>query len=189
MIFHVCFWILISLWLGFNLVTEIRLRFSRSQEVIAEHHSKYIMLLLIVAGVISALILSFRNPEHWYLPFDAVRKSALPLLLGAFILRVSAVKALNDFFSFDVQKKKDQKVVDWGPYRFVRHPAYLAELLGFSGIALAFGHFPGSLPAFFLPLCAFLYRIQIEERFMVENFGEEYKIYQGRTKKIIPFIY
>jgi protein-S-isoprenylcysteine O-methyltransferase Ste14 len=35
----------------------------------------------------------------------------------------------------------------------------------------------------------YLYRISIEERFMGEQHGEDYRIYQVRTKKIIPFLY
>jgi protein-S-isoprenylcysteine O-methyltransferase Ste14 len=32
-------------------------------------------------------------------------------------------------------------------------------------------------------------RIRIEEKMLIDAFGEEYKEYQKRTKKLIPFLY
>jgi protein-S-isoprenylcysteine O-methyltransferase Ste14 len=34
-----------------------------------------------------------------------------------------------------------------------------------------------------------LIRIEIEEKMLIETFGEEYIEYQRNTKKIIPYIY
>jgi len=34
-----------------------------------------------------------------------------------------------------------------------------------------------------------LYRIGVEERMLTERFGDEYREYMKKTKKIIPFIY
>jgi len=39
----------------------------------------------------------------------------------------------------------------------------------------------------FVPLT--LYRIGVEERMLIERFGDEYREYMKKTKKIIPFIY
>lgn len=189
MLSHIIFWILLALWLGFNLLTEIRLAMKRSGAVAGEHRSKFIMLLLIITGVSTGIPVSFLGTTLWFEPFNAVRMFSLPLLAVAFMLRVWAVRALNDFFSFDIQKKSTQKVVTTGPYRIIRHPGYLGELLGFLGIALAFNHIPGSLITFLLPMLAFLYRIRLEEKFMYENFPDEYSAYQKKTRKLIPFIW
>ena len=35
----------------------------------------------------------------------------------------------------------------------------------------------------------FLYRIRIEERLLIEEFGDAYCAYQEATSKLIPFIY
>jgi len=34
-----------------------------------------------------------------------------------------------------------------------------------------------------------LYRIKIEEKMLIEKFGDEYRQYMEKTKKLIPFIY
>jgi protein-S-isoprenylcysteine O-methyltransferase Ste14 len=42
----------------------------------------------------------------------------------------------------------------------------------------------------FLPvLCAFLYRINVEEKALINNFKEEYLDYKKRSKKLIPYLY
>jgi protein-S-isoprenylcysteine O-methyltransferase Ste14 len=35
----------------------------------------------------------------------------------------------------------------------------------------------------------YLYRIKVEEKFMTDQLGEDYKNYQDRTKRIIPMVY
>ena len=34
-----------------------------------------------------------------------------------------------------------------------------------------------------------LFRIETEEKMLIEEFGEEYREYQRNTKKLIPYIY
>jgi len=36
---------------------------------------------------------------------------------------------------------------------------------------------------------AFLYRIHVEERVLLEAFGERYRAYMERTKRLIPLLY
>jgi protein-S-isoprenylcysteine O-methyltransferase Ste14 len=38
-------------------------------------------------------------------------------------------------------------------------------------------------------ILGYIKRIKIEERFMQEQFGEEYVNYERRTERLIPFIY
>jgi len=35
----------------------------------------------------------------------------------------------------------------------------------------------------------YLYRIKVEERFMLEQLGEDYLNYQERTKRLVPMIF
>ena len=81
-----------------------------------------------------------------------------------------------------------QRLVTDGVYSLIRHPLYLGEIarnLGFTLILSSLYGFGivlvGSL---FLPI-----RIQIEERMLLEEFGQKYDEYRRRTKKLIPYIY
>jgi len=56
------------------------------------------------------------------------------------------------------------------------------------GIPLIFSSLYGFLLMLGLtPL--FLYRIKIEEKMLIKRFGEEYKEYIKKTKKLLPLIY
>ncbi|PRA65888.1 isoprenylcysteine carboxylmethyltransferase family protein [Pseudomonas sp. MYb187] len=58
-------------------------------------------------------------------------------------------QAVNPFFEpgVRIQSERQQRVIDNGPYRFVRHPGYIAALWLFFGMALALGSFWALLPA------------------------------------------
>ncbi|MHA1935120.1 MAG: methyltransferase family protein [Candidatus Thorarchaeota archaeon] len=90
--------------------------------------------------------------------------------------------------SAKLEAVEDHKLLTEGIYKHIRHPMYLAALFQRSGIAMIFTSVIGG---FFVPLIMviMLFRIPIEEKMLVEAFGEEYKEYQKRTKKLIPFLY
>jgi protein-S-isoprenylcysteine O-methyltransferase Ste14 len=48
-------------------------------------------------------------------------------------LRVLCFRTLGRFFTFDLAVKPDQKVIQTGPYAYVRHPSYTAMLLHQAG--------------------------------------------------------
>lgn len=58
-------------------------------------------------------------------------------------------QAVNPFFEpgVRIQAERHQRVIDSGPYRFVRHPGYIAALFLFIGMALALGSFWALVPA------------------------------------------
>jgi protein-S-isoprenylcysteine O-methyltransferase Ste14 len=56
---------------------------------------------------------------------------------------------VNPFFEpgVRIQTERHQRVIDAGPYRFVRHPGYFSALLLFFGMALALESFWALAPA------------------------------------------
>lgn len=58
-------------------------------------------------------------------------------------------QAVNPFFEpgVRIQSERLHHVIDSGPYRFIRHPGYVAALCLFFGMALALGSFWALLPA------------------------------------------
>jgi protein-S-isoprenylcysteine O-methyltransferase Ste14 len=69
------------------------------------------------------------------------------------------------------------------------HPAYLGLALLLLGIPLSSGSVIGLGIAIFGGIPAVLYRIRVEERFLVEIFGKQYQEYAEKTWKILPFIW
>ena len=81
----------------------------------------------------------------------------------------------------------NHKIIRTGPYRMVRNPIYTGILLGLAGTTIATGY---RTAAFVLltALSVFLVKIRMEERFLEDEFGEEYTGYKDNVKALVPFI-
>jgi protein-S-isoprenylcysteine O-methyltransferase Ste14 len=79
-------------------------------------------------------------------------------------------------------------LIQAGPYRVVRNPIYSGGLVAILGTAIVVGEVRGVL-AIVLVLIAFLRKIQLEERWLLERFGPAYLEYQEKVKALIPFVY
>src|SRR5215471_7528908 len=90
-------------------------------------------------------------------------------------------------WSGTVTVKQEHTLVRQGPYVIVRHPIYTGLLAAGLGTAIAYGQIRG-LIAVALFLLLFILKIRIEERFMREQFGDDYRIYQEQVKALIPFV-
>ena len=110
------------------------------------------------------------------------------LMVMGIVLRQWSMAALGSFFSGTVGVQEGQKVVDTGPYRLVRHPSYTGGLLIFAGMGLALQSWGAILLIVLIFGLAFGYRIYVEEKVLVSEFGEEYVEYAKRTKRLIPYI-
>lgn len=105
------------------------------------------------------------------------------------VLRWYAIVHLGRFFTVDVAIAEDHRVVESGPYRFLRHPAYAGALLGFVGLGICLGNWLALL-AVTVPIAwAFLRRIEVEESALGSALGESYVAYARRTRRLVPFLY
>ncbi len=89
-------------------------------------------------------------------------------------------------FNIRPDPKHGGQLVSHGPYRHVRHPMYLAVLLGCAGVAAGFGDLWrwGVLVALALVLH---FKAAFEERALALRFPE-YADYARRTAALIPFL-
>ncbi len=97
-------------------------------------------------------------------------------------------KTLGNDWSRDVEFKQEHKLVERGPYRFVRHPIYTSHLLMGLGTALASSRlvaFAG-LGFFFV---GFWIKLKQEEGLLLRHFPEEYSAYKARVKALVPFVF
>ena len=114
--------------------------------------------------------------------------------IGFCILAVGAVLAiwartiLGSNWSSMVTVKRDHELVRQGPYAFVRHPIYSGLLLCFAGTAIAHGEVRG-LVALAIAFLSWSYKAGLEEKFMEQEFGDEYARYKHAVKRLIPGIY
>jgi protein-S-isoprenylcysteine O-methyltransferase Ste14 len=73
-----------------------------------------------------------------------------------------------------------------GVFRHIRHPMYAAHLLwGIAQVFLLQNWIAGfSMLVTFLP--GYFYRTRVEERMMIEHFGDEYRSYMEHTGRVFP---
>ncbi len=115
--------------------------------------------------------------------------AGLALIIGGLAFRWWAILSLRNHFTVDVAINEDHRLVTSGIYRTIRHPAYGGSLLSFLGLGLVFSSWLSLLVIFVPILCAFLYRIRIEEQALISHFGDEYLGYMARTSRIIPKVF
>jgi len=133
------------------------------------------------------------------LPFEALNWPFLPsspavtlAATAATVLGVGfAIWArvyLGSNWSMNVTVKAEHTLVRGGPYAWVRHPIYTGMILGLLGTAAVHKEVRYLLAAALIAVM-FLLKIAIEERFMAEEFGEQYATYRHEVKALIPFVW
>jgi protein-S-isoprenylcysteine O-methyltransferase Ste14 len=131
----------------------------------------------------------------WVVPFGvvAIRRTAVSGSLATAICALGLLvsiwsrRALGSEWSRDVELKQEHKLVERGPYAFVRHPIYTGHLLMGLGTAIGSGRlvaFAG-LALFFV---GFWIKLRQEERLLVRNFPEEYPAYRARVRALVPYV-
>jgi len=107
----------------------------------------------------------------------------------ALMLRWWAIIVLGRFFTVDITIAKDHKLIEAGPFRYIRHPSYTGVILAFLGFALTFAN-AAVIVAIVVPIfCALVYRMNVEERALTAALGEPYRAYMRRTSRLAPFVY
>lgn len=109
-------------------------------------------------------------------------------VLAGTALRGYAVASLGRFFTVQVATHAAQTVIDSGPYRLIRHPAYTGQLLALIGFALALGNGAGVLAVLVLAGPGYAYRIKVEEAALLASLGDAYARYTRRTWRLIPYL-
>ena len=137
------------------------------------------------AAVAVSWFLPPRWPEAVAVPFSALGAS---LSLVGLVLLVAAYRELGPSFTpFPRPSEESERVVESGPYRYVRHPIYAGGLLLFGGVALGTSMIALVLTAGLASLWAG--KLQLEERLLEERFPD-YAEYRRDTRwRLVPGIY
>jgi protein-S-isoprenylcysteine O-methyltransferase Ste14 len=122
---------------------------------------------------------------HW----DTFFGIGVVMVVLGLIVRIQSMVTLNNNFTYSVSKVEGHKLVESGIYKKIRHPGYLGQLIIFVGISVSMSNWLSVLFMVIPISIGYNYRVNVEERFMLEQFGQDYLNYKNRTKKIIPMIY
>ena len=150
-----------------------------------DNGSVLLIRVLMYVSVMIAILFDLENiamlPNWFFYP-------GIFLMIIGILVRQWSIFVLGRFFTITVSVQKNQKVVDHGPYRYIRHPSYLGLFLIVIGIGLALHSWGGILVLLVMNGVAFGYRMHVEEKVLVSELGDDYIQYMKKTKRLIPFI-
>ncbi|HYW26452.1 MAG TPA: isoprenylcysteine carboxylmethyltransferase family protein [Terriglobales bacterium] len=128
----------------------------------------------------------------WQASIGTIGRAAwIGVLLAAagLVVRAWSMRTLGQAYSRTLRTATGQRLVATGPYRWVRHPGYLGSIAVWVGASLAFHSWLSALIVAVIMLLAYGWRIQAEERMLMDHFGDDYRSYAARTARLIPGIY
>jgi protein-S-isoprenylcysteine O-methyltransferase Ste14 len=141
--------------------------------------SVYVMQLL---AILEALYLRYPGS----LVFDAASWVALAVMVSGLALRTCAVMTLGADFAWHVNVRQGQRVIDSGPYRWVRHPGYAGAWLTYVGTTVFLGTWWACAVTVPVLTVAFVRKIRLEEATLERELGEAYAAYEKRTARMVP---
>lgn len=172
------FAVLYVLWIALEArvaVTEPRKGSSKSDKISLEFYA-----ISQAVTVLSALWLGSNS-------FTIAHVFGLTFLTAGVTTRLWAVRTLGQYYSHVVRIQKNQPVVKTGPYRFIRHPAYVGMIVAHLGVVVALAN-PVTVFVFVLGLLpAILLRIRIEEKVLFSL--PEYTEFARTRKRLLPMIW
>ncbi len=145
---------------------------------------------LLTAGMLAVLYLS---PLEFLYRHEASLSTDLPEVAGAILvvggggLLAWARGALGGFYSGHPSVLEGQTLVQIGPYRLIRHPAYAGYLLISLGVVLGYASILGAASLLLILLPAIVWRIHIEEGLLRAHFGAQFEAYSLKTRRLVPW--
>ncbi|MBU1712669.1 MAG: isoprenylcysteine carboxylmethyltransferase family protein [Proteobacteria bacterium] len=125
-------------------------------------------------------------PSVWHAP-NTAHFIGICLFFLSVCYRLWAIHTLGQFYSHRVRTVTQHQIVDSGPYRFTRHPAYAGMIIANTGISLYFFNWVTISVFLFILVPAILLRIVIEEKtlFGIEGYSE----FAKKRKRLFPAIW
>jgi protein-S-isoprenylcysteine O-methyltransferase Ste14 len=175
-------------WILSEILLNRLVRSGNADKKAADKHTELFLWLTVVfsitAGVFTAIKTSFPvfgNPQYTYI--------GIVVIVIGIIFRFIAIRQLGRFFTVDVTIREGHELMQRGLYKYLRHPSYAGSLLSFLGFGLSINNWL-SMVVVILPYFLAMYvRMNLEEKVLTEQFGQQYSNYMSKTKRLIPFIY
>ncbi len=184
------YWFLLaSGWVLLEIFIVIKTRVSCLLMDQQKYRSEHLIWLVVTISLILALII--KQLHFAGIPIDYVKRQYIAFILFSLglLIRFYAVLSLGGFFSTTAMTRPQHVLIEYGPYKWVRHPAYTGLLISFFASGLAMGD-ALALLILIVPVTYVLYqRIHVEEQGLIDYFGPVYYDYCLRTKKLLPWLY
>jgi protein-S-isoprenylcysteine O-methyltransferase Ste14 len=151
----------------------------------------YSTVLIVLTGMVTQVlpIADWKSGAEACTCLGLAEYIGILMLFGGLYLRLKAIDELDRFFTNEVRIEEGWKLIKTGTYKYIRHGSYTGSFLTMLGTSVLFQSWLSLFFSFIILFIVYDYRIRLEEKMLVEFFGEEYLEYQKKTKKMIPFIY
>ena len=191
----------LNILIGINLLVSISANFSGAKKGLKSTVTKYkvkpITYLQSVPPNIAAItliisilaIFNIFTLEQSLLENYKIERIVLAIIFIVFSwTQVFAFKYLKENYTQDIAIKKNHNLITDGPYKLIRHPQYVSQLLSDLSIVLALGSYVGIPLVLLVEIPLFILRAKKEEELLELHFKEEFLDYKKKSGFFIPFV-
>lgn len=137
-----------------------------------------IVTVLVPSLYLLALVVAWFAPKHFGFGIRPLVYAGLTVGLSGVVLWMVAMVHLGK--SLAVLPGGD-RLVTRGVYRYLRHPVYLGIDMTLFGLFLAVGSTVGMVYFFIVVLPLNIIRSRLEEKALLQKFGDSYEAYRQQT--------
>lgn len=180
------FYIMVAavMWLGWLVSWQVAALWRDRPTVQAPRNEYRLHFVMISFGLVMMYgVIPRQQPVLWHV--TPALGWAMDALTGAGIAFAWWVRIeLGRLWSSGVERMAEHRVVDTGPYAFVRHPIYTGLIMGAVAMA-ALQAKPWAIAGAALFSLGFTLKARVEERFLEKEIGG-YDAYRRRVAMILP---
>jgi methyltransferase len=155
----------------------------RGASPVAEPHFRAMVLVHtgILAGAIAEAVLLPRPPV------PALSLAALALVIGANLLRWWVIATLGPHWNVGIMSSLSLGVVENGPFRFIRHPNYVAVFVELTALPLVHGAYVTAALGALAHLWVLYHRIRAEESVLLA--APAYRAVMATRPRFLPRVF
>ncbi|MCW8804244.1 MAG: isoprenylcysteine carboxylmethyltransferase family protein [Ignavibacteriaceae bacterium] len=144
--------------------------------------------ILSMLSLVALILAVFQIGTLEYLnEYNVIRYIGIVVYLVFSWIQVWSFKTLGDNYSQEIIIKMNHELVTKGPFKIIRHPQYLCQILLDLGATVAtFGYIVGFLALIEIPI--YILRASLEDKLLAKYFVEIFSDYRKKSGFMIPFI-
>jgi len=143
-----------------------------------------------IAFSVTYLLLIFGSVGEYFLIPRKINLWISGIGIGIVAVRIWlkwwAMLTLGEYWSVQIEIRESHKLIKEGPYRYLRHPAYLSNLMAYLGIPLIANAYYTLIGMLLIYVPFNLIRLYLEEKELIRKFGEEYEDYRKKVPPLFP---
>ncbi len=188
----------INIVIGLNIIATFGANFSGAKKgvkdkvgVFKDKPKTYLQTLPLVFSTVTLILLIISVFQISTLEYKSENQTIRLIGLAFYLIfswiQIWAFKTLGENYSQDIAIKKNHQLVTIGPFKVVRHPQYLSQILLDLGGAVATLSFI-LLPIAIIEIPFLFMRASLEDKLLEKHFGESFNNFKKKTGQIFPFI-